>query len=247
VGDGVIELLGIGVPRAGGGWLLRGVCATLEAGEVTIVVSADAGRRGALLDAITGRRVPHEGRVWVNRIPLMPESRGRIRRLCGEIEPGAPLAERRSLFWNAVAPVSGSRTLGRLLGLPRRGEREAVLAALERVGLRARAHEPLARLSILDRMRFVIARTLARRPCHLVVRDPDAAVVPADLGGLLAVLRLVARRDRLGVVVSLADGAAARRFADRLLVLHEGVLVFNGPAERFDEGRDARGVGALLR
>jgi ABC-type phosphate/phosphonate transport system ATPase subunit len=242
----VIELLGIGVPRETGGWLFRHVCATLEAGEVTVVVSPDAEARRALLDALTGRRVPDEGRVWVSRAPVMPGSRRRIRRLCGEVDSQTQLARRRSLFWNAVAPVSGSRALGRLLRLPRRREREAVLAALDRVGLGGRAHEPVARLSAFDRMRFLIARALAPRPRHLVVHDPDAAVAPADLGGLLAVLRLVARNDRLGVVVSLEDVAAGRRFADRLLVLREGVLVFHGGVEHLDEELDAR-VGVLLR
>jgi ABC-type phosphate/phosphonate transport system ATPase subunit len=131
----VIELLGVGVPRETGGWLLHRVCATLEAGEVTLVVSTDPAERGALLDTLTGRRVPDEGRVWVSRAPLMPESRSRIRRLCGEVDPGTALVERRSLLWNAVASISGSHALGRLLRLPRRREREAVLAALERVGL----------------------------------------------------------------------------------------------------------------
>jgi hypothetical protein len=106
----VIELLGIGVPRETGGWLFRHVCATLEAGEVTVVVSPDAEARRALLDALTGRRVPDEGRVWVSRAPVMPGSRRRIRRLCGEVDSQTQLARRRSLFWNAVAP---SRDLAR--------------------------------------------------------------------------------------------------------------------------------------
>jgi ABC-type phosphate/phosphonate transport system ATPase subunit len=47
-------------------------------------------------------------------------------------------------------------------------------------------------------------------------------------------------------VVSLEDVAAGRRFADRLLVLREGVLVFHGGVEHLDEELDAR-VGVLLR
>jgi ABC-type phosphate/phosphonate transport system ATPase subunit len=244
----MIELLGVGVPRArGGGWLLHRVCATLEAGDLTLVLSTDPAERAVLLDAITGRRVPEEGRVWVSRSPLMAGSRSRIRRLCGEVDPTAPLVARRSLFWNALAPVSGSRTLGRLLRLPRRGERDAVLAGLERVGLRGRVDEPVGRLSAFDRVRFLIARALARNPRHLVVRDLDTAVAPAEVGGLLALLRLVARGDRLGVVVSLADGAAGRGFADRLLVLRAGVLVFHGLAARMDEAQAGRHTGALVR
>jgi ABC-type phosphate/phosphonate transport system ATPase subunit len=243
----VIELLGVGVPRRNRGWLLHRICATLEAGELTTVVSADAEERHALLDTIAGHRVPDEGRVWINRVPVMPDSLGRVRRLCGDIDPGARLVEHRSLFWNALAPASGPRALGRLLRLPRRQQREAALTALERVGLRAKADERVATLSGFDRMRFLIARALARRPRHLVVRDLDTIVSADEVGGLLALLRLLARSDRLGIVVSLADGGAARAFADRMLVLGEGLLLFHGRADGLDEPRAAWHVGAVTR
>lgn len=243
----MIELLGVGLPRDEGGWLLHRVCATLEAGELTVVVSDDDEERRALLDAIVGRRVPAEGRVWVNRVPVMAGAAGRVRRLSGAVDPGTGLVERRSLFWNALAPVPGPRALGRLLRLPRRREREAVLAALERVGLRVRADEPVAALSAFDRVRLLIARALVRRPRNLIVRDPDTAVSPGDVGGLLALLRLLAHTDRLAVVVRVADRAAARPFADRLLVLREGLLVFHGRAVALDEVPARWRVGALIR
>ncbi len=126
----MIELLGVGLPRDEGGWLLHRVCATLEAGELTVVVSDADEERRALLDAIVGRRVPEEGRVWVNRVPMMAGAAGRVRRLSGEVDPATGLVERRSLFWNALAPVTGPRALGRLLRLPRRREREAAVARL---------------------------------------------------------------------------------------------------------------------
>jgi phosphonate transport system ATP-binding protein len=241
----VIELFGAGVPRRRGGWLLHRVCATLEAGELTTVVSTDPDERRAFLDTIAGRCVPDEGRVWISRVPLMPSSVSRVRRLCGDVDAGATLVERRSLFWNAIPSASGPWALGRLLRLPQRREREAVLAALERVGLRGRADEPVGSLSAFDRMRFLLARALARQPRNLVVRDPDTAVGPGDVGDLLALLRLVARSDRLAIVVSLADDAAGRTFADRVLVLREGLLVFHGRAEALD-GEHATGrAGAL--
>jgi hypothetical protein len=56
----VIEVLGVGVPRQGRGWLLRRVCATLEAGELTVVTSRDPDERRALLDTVAGRLIPGE-------------------------------------------------------------------------------------------------------------------------------------------------------------------------------------------
>jgi ABC-type phosphate/phosphonate transport system ATPase subunit len=243
----MIELLGVGVPRREHGWLLHRVCATLETGELTGVISADAEERRALLDTIAGRRMPEEGRVWVDRVPVMRGSLSRIHRLCADVDPAAELIERRSLFWNALAPTSGPRALGRLLRLPRAAERRAVLAALERVGLRAKADERVGALSAFDRMRFLVARALAGRPHNLIVRDPDQAIDPDALGGLLALLKLVARSDHLGVVVSLAEAGAAQPFADRILVLGEGLLLFHGRPDALGQRRAAWRAGALTR
>jgi polar amino acid transport system ATP-binding protein len=241
----VIELLGVGVPRPGGGWLLHRVCATLEAGEVTVVLSALADERQALLDTITGRRIPDEGRVWVGRVPLMRASVSRIRGFVGEVDPGALLVERRSLFWNILAPASGPRALGRLLRLPRRPERQAAMAALERVGLRHRAEGPVGALSPAERMRFLVARALARQPRYLVVREPGALVGGDEVGDLLALLRQAARGDRLGVVVGLAEGAAGLAAADRVLVVGDGLLLFHGRPEAPGHERAAWRAGML--
>ncbi len=207
----MIELLGVGVPRRDRGWLLHHVCARLEAGDLTTVLSADSQERRALLDAITGRRLPDEGRVWIDRVPVMPDSLRRVRRLCGDVDPADGRGARRSVFWNP----------------------------LERVGLQAYVGEPVAALSPFERVRLLVARAVARRPRYLVVRDPDASLSAGEIGALLRLLRLLARSEHLGVVVSLAEGAAGQELADRVLLLHEGVLLFHG---RPDAPPAARGV-----
>jgi ABC-type phosphate/phosphonate transport system ATPase subunit len=227
----MIELLGVGIPRRDRGWLLHRVCATLEAGELTAVLAADEAERRALLDVITGRRLPDEGRVWIDRVPVMPDSLSRIRRLCADIGPPDRLVGRRSVFWNALTPTSGPRALGRLLRLPRRRERAAVEATLERVGLRDRIGDPVGALSTLDRWRLLVAGALAQRAHNIIVRDPDASLSADEVEVLLGLLRLLARSDHLGVVVSLAAGAAAQRATDRVLLLHEGLLLFHGPPD----------------
>ena len=58
----MIELLGVGVPRAGGRWPLHRVSARFRRGEIVLIVSRRAERDG-LLDAVTGRRIPDEGLV----------------------------------------------------------------------------------------------------------------------------------------------------------------------------------------
>ena len=143
----MIELLGVGVRHRYGGWLVRNVCARLDAGELTLVVSPRPDERRALIEAVAGDRVPDEGRVWVNHVPLLRATARRLRGLCGLVELPGRLVGERSILWNALAPTRTVRALGGILRLPRRRDRDAVDVALERVGLCGRAHEPAAVLA----------------------------------------------------------------------------------------------------
>lgn len=240
----MIELLGVGVHHRHGGWLVRNVCARLDAGELTLVVSPRPDERRALIEAVAGNRVPDEGRVWVNHVPLLRATARRLRGLCGLIELPGPLVGERSILWNALAPTRTVRALGGLLRLPRRRDRDAADVALERVGLRGRAHEPAAVLGVTDRLRLLVARALAQGPEHLVVSEPDAVLTPAELAVFIGLLRNIAERQRLGVMVSVAHAMDVWRLVDRLLVLDGGQLIFAGPPDDV-AGARARRAGAL--
>lgn len=240
----MIELLGVGVRHRKGGWLVRNVCARLDAGELTLVVSAQPEGRRAVIEALAGNRVPDEGRLWMNHVPLLRATARRLRRLCGLIELPGRLVGERSILWNALAPTNTARRIGGLLRLPGRRDRHAVDVALERVGLRGRSHEPAAVLAVADRLRLLVARALAQDPEHLVISEPDVVLTPVELTVFIGLLRSIAHRQRLGVVVSLANATHVWRLVDRLLVLDEGRVVFAGHPDDVEGGRAVR-AGAL--
>jgi phosphonate transport system ATP-binding protein len=229
----MIELLGVGTPRAEGGWLLHRVCARFRRGQISVVVSRDPAERRALLDAVTARLVPNEGRVWVTGVPVARDTVGRIRGLVAEVDLDLRPVERRSFLWNVLIGRTGSRALWPgLLRLPRRSERRSALRALERVGLGGRATEPARGLGPADRARLALACALSRNPEFLVVREVDGATAPVDGDTVRAALRTLAHRDRLSVLVGAADPSVAHGFADRLVVIDEGLLRYEGrPAD----------------
>ncbi len=225
----MIELLGIGVPRAGEGWLLHRVCARLPMRSLVAVTSADPAERRALLDTVTARRVPEEGRAWVDGVPVMRSTARRIRELVGDADPAGVQVEHRSALWNTLA---GPRPVlvDRLLRFPKREDRTAALRALSAVGLGAAAHVPVAQLGGDQRARLAIASALAAGPRHLVVRELDRVLGPEDLAATLAALRATVRTEGMSALVSLRAIGPAAAAVDRVLVLAEGLLVFDGAA-----------------
>ena len=82
----MIELLGVGVHDRRRGWQLRQVTATFDTGTLVAVTASPTDDTQALLDAVSGRRIPNEGRVWIDRLPLMRETASRVRRRIAHID-----------------------------------------------------------------------------------------------------------------------------------------------------------------
>jgi ABC-type phosphate/phosphonate transport system ATPase subunit len=228
----MIELLGVGVPRDGGGWRVRRVCAHIRPGELTAVVSRDRHEGQAIFDAITGRRIPVEGRIWVNGVPLMRETASRVRGLVGEARIDARLSEGRSLFWNALAaPGQSVRLVHGLLRYPQPSERHAVRRALGLVSLEARAWDRVRTLDTSARASFALARALAMAPAYIVIGDLAVGDI-AEAVRVLAQARRLAESERVGIVVGLPDLELARGVVHRVLGFAGGSLVFEGaPAD----------------
>jgi len=236
----MIELLGVGAPREDGGWRLHRVCASFRRGEVTLVVSHLPDERDALLDAVAARIVPKEGRVWVDRVPVSRDTVRRIRGLVAEVDVHGRAVAHRSFLWNVlVSGKFGQRTIQGLLRLPRKSERDAARRALDRVGLGGREVELAAALGTVDQARLAIAGALVRKPEALAVREIDAGFDDAEAAALRGLLQSLARRERLAVLASAASPGAARGFADRLVAIADGLLVFDGQPTDFSEERAA--------
>jgi len=228
----VIEFLGVGIPDEHGGWLLHRVCARLERSGLVALVTArpDTGR--AFLDALAGRHIPIEGRVWVDRIPLMRDTAARVRGLVTEAGPSVRFTEYRSVLWNTL--VTPRAALTGLLRFPRPGQRAAAIRALSAVKLDARWRDPVGSLTSFERARLALARALARRPRALILRDVDATLGPEDAAALLRF-----------VVVASVSASLARACADRVIVIADGLLVFDGPALVFNDAANHRLRGVV--
>jgi ABC-type glutathione transport system ATPase component len=121
-------------------------------------------------------------------------------------------------------------------GRARRADvRERALALLATVGL-VPAEDFVDRhphaLSGGQRQRVAIARALAVEPELLVADEPTSMLDVSIRSGVLALLDRLKRERRLALLLITHDLGAARALADRLLVLHRGKIVEDGPAER---------------
>jgi len=143
------------------------------------------------------------------------------------------LPQKREIAW----PMSVERVvaLGRLPYLARgtslTGEdQQAVNAALARMGLTNFRTRTATQLSGGEQARVLIARTLAQDTPLLMADEPIAGLDPASQIATLEVFQTLAQEGR-AVVTSLHDLSLAARYCTRLIVIHEGRIVGDGPTD----------------
>ncbi|WGM21698.1 phosphonate ABC transporter ATP-binding protein [Paenarthrobacter sp. OM7] len=122
-----------------------------------------------------------------------------------------------------------------MLGTFSRAQRTMALELLDRVSLAHKAKQPCRSLSGGEQQRVAIARALMQQPRLILADEPVASLDPRLAGTILGLLRDIAREEQIPVIVSLHVVGLARRYADRVLGLHSGELVFAGPATTITE------------
>lgn len=119
-------------------------------------------------------------------------------------------------------------------------DEKQAMEALEKVGLKDRAHHLPGQLSGGEQQRVAIARALALHPDILCFDEPTSALDPELTGEVLRVLRDLADRKTTMIIVT-HEMHFARDVADRILFMDGGVVVEEGPAkELIDHPKEER-------
>lgn len=118
-----------------------------------------------------------------------------------------------------------------------RSDRSAVAAAIDAVGLGDRSRATMTALSGGQQRRVLIARALASDPDLLVLDEPTAGVDAANQAALAETLATLARRSKTIVLITHELGPAAP-IVTRTLVLRDGRIVHDGPADGAPDEHD---------
>jgi phosphonate transport system ATP-binding protein len=91
-----------------------------------------------------------------------------------------------------------------------------------------RALERVDRMSGGEQQRVGIARALAQEPKVLLADEPVASLDPATAQQVLSLLQRICREENIAAIVSLHQVHFAKIYADRIVGLAQGCVVFDG-------------------
>jgi iron complex transport system ATP-binding protein len=198
--------------RFGGMIALGGVSLEAPAGQVTGLIGPNGAGKTSLLRGALGL-LPYRGRSSL--ASLAPAARAKA---------AAFLPQGRDIAW----PVT-VETLVALGRAPHGGADDgAVEDALERMGLQGYRLRTATALSGGEQARVLIARALAQETPLLLADEPVAGLDPEAQIRTMEVFAALAAEGR-AVVASIHDLGLAARHCSRLLMLHRGQLVADGP------------------
>jgi branched-chain amino acid transport system ATP-binding protein len=102
-------------------------------------------------------------------------------------------------------------------------------ALLDQVGLAEQADRVAAVLAYGDLKKLELAVALANDPEVLLLDEPTAGMAPAERGALMALAERIARARGLTVLFTEHDMDVVFSVADRIMVLHQGRVIAEGP------------------
>jgi ABC-2 type transport system ATP-binding protein len=192
---------------------LRGVDVEVRAGELVAIIGPNGAGKTTLLSILAGVQPPSAG-------TLMLAAAGAA---------GIGWVPQQSALYSRLTVAENLELFARLEGAS--DPRGAVRAMLEQTDLGERAGERVERLSGGNRQRVNIALGLLSDPAVLVLDEPSSSLDPRQRERLWQFILGLSDRGRC-VLFSTHNVSEAERYADRVLVLADGELIFSGsPAE----------------
>ena len=209
--------------------ILEDVSFDVARGEVVALVGPSGAGKTTIAKLIGGLLVPTTGAIHFGGDDINQLSRAERRRLC---------ARRPLVFQDPYSSLAPTMRVDDLIAEPMvihsmgtASERRAKVAALlDRVELPARYSTRRAgELSGGERQRVALARALIGGP-ELIVADEPTGMLDAQLrSGLIAVMASLATSDEIAIVFITHDLALTAGFSDRIVALHDGGVVDDGP------------------
>lgn len=203
--------------------ILTGVSTAFEAGKFSVILGPNGAGKSTLLNTLAGLLTPSVGAVTVDdtNIASLP-SKQRARQI-------GLLPQSAETHWS----ISGEALVALGRYPHQRGwgisatDSAAIKAAMSATDTAQFADRPVNALSGGERARVLMARVLAGEPQYILADEPLANLDPGHQIDMLELLRAQADSG-CGVVAVLHDLGSALRFADHVVLLHEGHVFADG-------------------
>lgn len=231
----MLKLVDLVKQYATGDRALKGVTLDIPDGQVMALIGPSGAGKSTLIRCINRLVEPTSGEVTLNDLELTTLGYRQLRlarRRIGMIFQEYALVERLSVMENVLSGRLGY--VGFWRSWARRYPEADIAEAfrlLERVGLAEMVDKRADELSGGQRQRVGICRALIQNPELLLVDEPTASLDPKTSRQIMRLICELCEERGLSAIINIHDVLLAQMFAERIVGLQLGEIVYDGPPD----------------
>ena len=211
---------------------INGVDLKVEKGQVMALIGPSGAGKSTLIRCVNRLENPTSGEIWLNGENIVKMRSGKLRRArrnMGMIFQEYALVERLTVMENVLSGRLGYVGFWRsfLRKFPQ-SDINAAFGLLEKVGLDTMVNKRADELSGGQRQRVGIARALIQKPDIILVDEPTASLDPKTSRQIMRLITELCEENQLTAIINIHDVALAQMYAERIVGLREGSIVYDG-------------------
>ncbi len=231
----MIEFVHAGKTYPNGVKGLKDISLTIEQGEFVAIIGLSGAGKSTLIRTINRMIDVTAGQVLVDGVDVMTlkgKALRRFRRHIGMIFQSFNLVSRATVIKNVLTSmVPDMDFFSVLLGIFTKKQEMAALAALDKVGILDKAYTRCDQLSGGQQQRVALARTLNQNPSIILADEPVAALDPVTANQVMSDFKRINKEMNISILINIHHVDLALDFADRVIGIRAGEIVFDGPVE----------------
>jgi phospholipid/cholesterol/gamma-HCH transport system ATP-binding protein len=214
--------------------VLRGVNLCVDSGQSLVVIGGSGTGKSVLLKCILGLVKPDGGEILLDGRNVDEEDRDAFLARFGMLFQGAALFDSLTVWQNVAF-----RLLRGSLKRPKAEAREIAVEKLRRVGLKPEVADLFpAELSGGMQKRVGLARAIAADPQIIFFDEPTTGLDPIMAGVINDLIREIVVEMGVTAITITHDMSSVRAIADRVAMLHGGVIQWEGPVAEMETAPD---------
>jgi len=211
---------------------LKDINLKIDAGETVVLIGPSGSGKSSLIRTVNGLDPIRSGQLIVIGFDLGDKKTdvNKIRKDVGMVFQHFNLYNNKDVLENIMlAPRV-------VLKRPEEENKQLAMSLLEQVGLADKAHNMPAQLSGGQKQRVAIARSLVMKPKCLLFDEPTSALDPEMIDDVLDVMKEIAHRSDMTMLVVTHEMGFAKAVADRVIFMADGRILEDDSTENFFDG-----------
>ncbi len=219
---------------------LRNANLTIEQGEFVAIIGLSGAGKSTLIRLVNKMIEPTSGKLEVNGVIVDSNLKGKalrkFRRRIGMVFQSFNLIERTTVLKNVLsAKVADKGFFASLFGYYSKNDYLDSLEALNNVGILDKAYIRADQLSGGQMQRVALSRTLAQNPTIILADEPVASLDPVTANMIMTDFKRINEKFNITIIANMHHVDVALKFVNRIIGIHEGKVVFDGPSNLVTE------------